>query len=310
MINRILIRVKVVQMMYNYLLTSNIKSQQEARDELQLSLDKSYELYHYYLLLIVELTRLQDLNLDEAKHKFLPTDEDLHPNTRFVDNWLAKQLEDDEQLQQFVKEHPFSWRDNEVFLRLLLNKVLNSNEYRTYMDMPATDNPSDCELWRQLLKNVIIPDDDFAEEVENRSIYWSSDDVDFMGQFAVKTLRRYEHGDKPALLPQYKNDDDRDFARQLFAMAIDQQEQNNELINRFITQGRWDADRIATFDRVVMLVAIAELKGFPSIPTTVTLNEYIELAKRYSTPASGAFVNGVLNAVVVHLKKTKEIIKN
>ena len=309
MINRILIRIKVVQMLYNYLLTRSIKSEAEARDELRESLDKSHELYNYLLLLMIDLTAQQDQVLYENKQKFMPSEEDLHPDMRFVNNWLVARLRDDESLMKFVADRKFTWRDNEVFLRLLLSKVTSSEEYKTYMAMPATDIDSDCEVWRQLLRKVILGDDDLLEEVENRSLYWSVEDLDLMGQFAVKTIARAQRGLEPLRFAQYKDEEDEQFGDKLFALALADQEESTKLIEDFLKRERWDIDRTALFDRVTMLVAIAELRSFPEIPTAVTLNEYIEIAKRFSTPHSGQFVNGVLNSILNHLRDTKQIVK-
>lgn len=309
MINRILIRIKVVQMLYNYLLTRNIKSEADARNELRESLDKSHELYNYLLLLMIDLTAQQDQVLYENKQKFMPTDEDLHPNMRFVNNWLVARLRDDEGLMKFVADHKFTWRDNEIFLRLLLSKVTSSEEYKTYMSMPATDIESDCELWRQLMRKIILVDDDLVEEVENRSIYWSDEDLDLMGQFAVKTITRAQRDIKPLRFAQFKDEEDEQFGDKLFALAIDGYDEAMGLIEEFLARERWDIERTALFDRVTMLVAIAELRAFPEIPTAVTLNEYIEIAKRFSTPHSGQFVNGVLNSVLNHLRYKGEIVK-
>jgi len=309
MINRILIRIKVVQMLYNYLLTRSIKSEAEARDELRESLDKSHELYNYLLLLMIDLTAQQDQVLYENKQKFMPSKEDLHPDMRFVNNWLVARLRDDESLMKFVADRKFTWRDNEVFLRLLLSKVTSSEEYKTYMAMPATDIDSDCEVWRQLLRKVILVDDDLLEEVENRSLYWSVEDLDLMGQFAVKTIARAQRGLEPLRFAQYKDEEDEQFGDKLFALALADQEESTKLIEDFLKRERWDIDRTALFDRVTMLVAIAELRSFPEIPTAVTLNEYIEIAKRFSTPHSGQFVNGVLNSILNHLRNTKQIVK-
>ena len=156
MINRVLIRIKVVQMLYNYMLTRNVKSLTMARDELQQSFDKSYELYNYLLKLIIDLTDLQDRYLDDAKHKYLPTQEDLNPNPKFIDNQLAEALRNNEQLQHYLSEHKLTWRDNELFLKLMLNKLLASSFYNEYMLSSNSDLESDCQLWRQFFKHIIL----------------------------------------------------------------------------------------------------------------------------------------------------------
>ncbi len=309
MINRILIRTKVVQMLYSYQLTKADKTLTKAKKELQASLDKSYELYNSLLQLIIDITDLQDRELDDAKHKFLPSSEDLNPNMRFVENQLVKWLRNSEELQNFVSDNKITWRDDELFLRLLLFKVTSSEEYKTYMAMEKTDFASDCEVWLQIMKKVILPDDDLLEHIENMSVYWSVDDLDIMGQFVLKTIRRIESGDKKPISPKYKDDEDSEFGEKLFSLAVQERAENDELINKFVRSERWDSGRIALMDRIIMCTALSEIKNFPSIPVNVTMNEYIELAKNFSTPHSGQFVNGILNAVVKSLREQGKIVK-
>lgn len=296
-------------MFYNYMLTHEVKSAAMARDELQQSFEKSYELYNYLLKLIIDVTDLQDRYLDEAKHKFLPSHEDLNPNPKFVDNELVEALRNNEQLQQYIKEHKLTWRDNELFLKLILNKIQNSSIYQEYMENSVSDLDSDCNLWRQLFKRLLIDDDDLLEELENQSVYWSSDDLDFMGQFVIKTIRRINDGEPNPIMPMYKDEEDSEFGDQLFATAISQKELNEATINHYIDTRNWDVERIALLDKAIMLVALAEVRSFEKIPTTVTLNEYIEIAKLYSAGSSPAFINGVLNAAIRDMKNQKVIMK-
>lgn len=309
MINRILIRTKVVQMLYSYQLTKTDKTITKAKKELQASLDKSYELYNSLLQLMIDLTDLQDRELDDAKHKFLPSNEDLNPNMRFVENQLVEWLRNSKKLQDFVNDNNITWRDDELFLRLLLFKVTGSEEYKTYMAMEKTDFASDCEVWLQIMKKVILPDDDLLEHIENMSVYWSVDDLDIMGQFVLKTIRRIEAGDKEPISPKYKDDEDSEFGEKLFSLAVQERAENDELINKYVRSERWDSGRIALMDRIIMCTALTEIKNFPSIPVNVTMNEYIELAKNFSTPHSGQFVNGILNAVVKSLREQGKVVK-
>lgn len=296
-------------MLYSYQLTKTDKTITKAKKELQASLDKSYELYNSLLQLMIDLTDLRDRELDDAKHKFLPSNEDLNPNMRFVENQLVEWLRNSKKLQDFVNDNNITWRDDELFLRLLLFKVTGSEEYKTYMAMEKTDFASDCEVWLQIMKKVILPDDDLLEHIENMSVYWSVDDLDIMGQFVLKTIRRIEAGDKEPISPKYKDDEDSEFGEKLFSLAVQERAENDELINKYVRSERWDSGRIALMDRIIMCTALTEIKNFPSIPVNVTMNEYIELAKNFSTPHSGQFVNGILNAVVKSLREQGKIVK-
>ena len=239
---------------------------------------------------IIDVTDLQERYLDDAKHKFLPSHEDLNPNPKFIDNELVQALRDNETLQHYIQEHKITWRDNELFLKLMLNKIQNSEIYQQYMEGDASDLDSDCNLWRQLFKRLLIDDDDLLEELENQSVYWSSDDLDFMGQFVIKTIKRVNDGDPNPIMPMFKDEEDSEFGDSLLNATIEQEDLNEATIERFIDRRNWDSERIALIDRVIMLVALAEVRSFEKIPTTVTLNEYIEIAKVYSSPSSAAFV--------------------
>ena len=309
MINRVLIRAKVVQMLYAYMVSKDSMTLTTAKKELTKSLDKSYELYNALLKLMIELTDVQDLRLDEAKHKFLPTEEDLNPNMRFVENEFVKRLRADQTLADFVDDKKINWRDDELFVRLFLDQILRSEEYQEYMEMPKTSLVRDGEVWYQLMKKVVLPDENLLEHLQSMSVYYTDDDLQIMGQFVMKTIRRFEDEEAQPILPQYKNDDDSKFGEQLFSKAVAEMEENNSYIDQFVKTEKWDVERIALMDRVVMCTALTEIRNYPSIPVNVSLNEYIELAKDYSTPRSGQFVNGILNAVVNKLRADKVIIK-
>lgn len=309
MINRVLIRTKVVQMLYSYMLTKDGKTFSDAKDELNESLDKSYELYNLLLQLMVDLTDIEELRLDEAKHKFLPTDEDLHPNTRFVDNELVDALRGIDALRNFLNDRKLTWRNDDVFLRLMLDKVRNSEEYKEYMAMPKTDFASDCNVWRQLMKKVLLPDADLLEQVEGMSVYCTDEDLDIMGQFVVKTIRRIEDGVKYPILPKYKDEEDSEFGEELFTKAFQLMDSNNKLIDSLVATDKWDTERLAFMDRLIMCIALAEIESFVKIPVNVSLNEYIEIAKMFSTARSGQFVNGILNSAVKELRQKGELIK-
>ena len=260
--------------------------------------------------LLIDLTHQQDLRLDEAKHKFLPSQEDLNPNTRFVDNELVKVLKSNTIFTDFVSQNNITWNDDLIFLRLMLDKLTHSEEYQTYMSMDKTDFASDCEFWYHALKKVILPDDDLLEALENKSVYWGIDDLEIMGQFVLKTIRKIEDNVSNPISPKYKDEEDEAFGDLLFSKTVAQMPQNNELIDQFVKTEKWDSERLALMDRIVMCAALTEIKEFDSIPVNVSLNEYIELAKNFSTPHSGQFVNGILNAVVKHLRSERKLIKN
>lgn len=309
MINRILIRIKVVQMVYSYLLTQKDTSLREALKTLMQSMDKSYELYHSLLYLPVELTRLQELQLDNAKHKYLPSEEDLNPNMKFVENRFVAKMQENPMMQEYMKAVPFSWSENEVFMRMILDRILNSEVYATYMAGGESDLAADCEFWRDVMRKEILSDENLAEILEEKSVFWN-DDLDVIGTFVLKTIKRFGEEGYNELLPQFKDDEDREYAEQLFLLSIENKERYMELLKQFVDKNSWDVDRLAFMDVVILLVALAEVEYVPSVPTKVTLNEYIEIAKYYSTAKSGQFVNGILNSIIIYLKKEGRLNKN
>ena len=310
MINRVLIRTKVVQNLYSYMLTRPERTLANALKDLESCLDKTYELYHYLMRLPVELTHIQEMRLDEARNKYMPTEEELNPNMKFVNNRLVAALAANEQLQQYATEHTVTWTDDPILLRLILDKVIKSDLYHDYMASEEDSMAADCLLWQQLMKQVILHDDNMADAIEQRSLFWTEDDMDMTVQFVCKTFRRIaEGGDEDVILPMFKDEEDSEFGKELFKATVTQMPQNNALIDELVQDSRWDKDRIVLMDRIIMCAALAEAQSFEKIPTAVTLNEYIELAKNFSTAVSGKFVNGILNNAVKQLRRAGKIMK-
>lgn len=285
-----------------------------ARNSLDYALDKAYELYNGLLLLAVEITRAQEEKLERAKEKFYPTDEDLHPNMRFVENKFVKALAENESFSDFVNDKKLTWETEVSLIENLRTLIIGSEEYQAYMALPGeTTFEQDCDLWRNLFKNIILPSDELAETLESRSIFWN-DDIHVMGTFVLKTIRRFAQskteGADIDLLPQFKDDEDRRFGPDLFMHAVNHYDEYKELVEKFVNTTRWDAERLAFMDIVIMVTAIAEIMAYPAIPLAVSLNEYIEIANAYSTPRSGAFINGILYSVINHLKEEGRLVKN
>ena len=284
----------------------------EARKSLGTSLDKAYELYHSLLQLMIDLTRTRELQLDEAKHKYLPTHDDLNPNTKFVENQFVRALAENADMKAYLEATPISWIDDQVTLRHLLDKIMESEIYKAYMADPVSDMEKDCELWYSLFKNVIADSDELAEALESQSVFWN-DDLAIMGSFVLKTIRRFAHAgddlDSVKLMPKYKDTEDERFGPRLFDFAVAHQQEYRALIDSRLEGSNWDPERLAFMDIVILETAIAELLNFPSIPTVVTVNEYTEIANYYSTLKSGQFVTGMLYGVINQLKADGTLVK-
>lgn len=284
------------------------------------SLWAARDLYFRLLALPVALTDLRDRQLDEARHKYLPTAEDRNPNLRFVENQLVQVLGRDEKLCKYCADNNLSWLEQDrTLLVSLLKDIMNSDLYKDYMMLPVSDFHTDTELWRNLMKHVILNNTNFLEEMESKSVFWN-DDLDIIGTFVLKTFKRFDEAltngtetsadSVEAVLPMFKDAEDERFGAELLADAINHKEEYRGLINRFIDPRQWDAERLALMDVVILLAAIAEVVRFPKIPTSVTVNEYIEICKSYSSPRNASFIHGVLGKVIASLKEEGRINKD
>lgn len=308
MINRVLIRLKIVQIVYAYYQNGG-KNLDTAEKELFFSLSKAYDLYNYLLLLMVEVTKQANKRLNAAKNKLVPTKEELFPNTKFVENRFIAQLEVNKQLLEFSNNQKKTWENEADFVKTLCDKILESDIYKEYMASETSSYEEDRELWRKLCKNIIFNNIELDQVLEDQSLYWN-DDKEIVDTFVLKTIKRFDekNGAKQELLPEFKDEEDQDFARRLFRRTILNADYYRHLISE--NTKNWDLDRVAFMDVVIMQIALAEILSFPNIPVSVSLNEYVEIAKLYSTPKSGGFINGTLDGIVNSLKKENKLTKN
>ncbi len=296
-------------------------SYENAREDLDTSLRRAYDLYHALLLLPVTLTDIQQRRFEKARQKYLPTEDDLNPNTCLTDNLFVKALRECGPLTEYVEEHaeadPSAWRDFDAAAGRILDLILGSRLYADYMAGRSGDFATDASFWRDVLRTIVFPSDELSELLENESVYWN-DDLAVMSTFVLKTIRRSystpdkedadgdttpDHFGKVVLLPMFMNSEDERFGAGLFELVVDNREKYRSYIDRFINPAVWDTERLAFMDIVVMLTAIAEIINYPTIPVPVTMNEYIEIANDYSTPKSGQFINGILFSIVQMLNE-------
>lgn len=308
MINRTLIRQKTVQVLYAYFLRQNATAN-AAEKELTFSLTKAYDLYHSLLLLLPELMYFASNRIEIRRGRQLPTEEDLNPNMRFVENQFLNQLAANNQLNDYKQNLRHLWSEQDEFVRRLFEKIEKSPLYADYMSQPFESYDADREFVRRLYKTFVVGNDELDELFEEQSLYWN-DDKTIVDTFVLKTIRQFEpaNGADQPLLPDYGNDDDRTFGVKLLRKAVDGYDAYSALIDAQLVN--WDKDRVAFMDRVIMVIALAELTGFPAIPVTVTLNEYVEVAKYYSTPKSAQFINGILDRITKALQGEGKLIKD
>ena len=308
MINRVLIRLKIVQIVYAYYQNGG-KNLDTAEKELFFSLSKAYDMYNYLLLLMVEITKQAQRKQSAAKSKLLPTAEELYPNTKFVENRFIAQLEVNKQLLEFSETQKKTWENESEFVKSLCEKIMDSDIYKEYMASETSSYEEDREVWRKIYKRIIFNNEELDQVLEDQSLYWN-DDKEIVDTFVLMTIKRFEeqNGAKQELLPEFKDEEDQDFARRLFRRTILNADYYRHLISE--NTRNWDLDRVAFMDVIIMQIALAEILSFPNIPVSVTLNEYVEIAKLYSTPKSGSFINGTLDGIVNLLKKDGKLTKN
>lgn len=308
MINRILIRIKVLQIIYAYYQNGN-KDLKTAEKELLFSLQKSYDLYHCFFLLLIDVTNLQERILDNRRHKYMPTEEEMNPNTRLIDNRFIAQLKENKQLQEQIAINGLSWSNDADFVKDVLDLILTSDIYREYLENKEDSYEVDKEFWRQVFKKIICTNEMIEEYLQDKSIYWN-DDIEIVETFTLKTIKKFEekNGANQPLLPMFKDEEDREFASLLFRKTLMNGVEYRERISQHMKN--WEAERTANIDLLIMQVALAEITTFPSIPVNVTLNEFIDIAKYYSTPKSGTFINGILDSIVTELKNEKLLFKD
>ncbi len=308
MINRVLIRLKIVQIVYAYYQNGG-KNLDTAEKELFFSLSKAYDLYNYLLLLMVEVTRHASKKLNAGKNKLIPTKEELFPNMKFVENRFIAQLEVNKMLLDFSESQKKTWDNEPEFVKSLCEKIMASDIYKEYMASETSSYEEDREVWRKLYKNIIFNNADLDQVLEDQSLYWN-DDKEIVDTFVLKTIKRFDekNGAKQELLPEFKDEEDQDFARRLFRRTILNADYYRHLISEHTRN--WDLDRVAFMDVIIMQIALAEILSFPNIPVSVSLNEYVEIAKLYSTNKSGGFINGTLDGIVNSLKNDNKLTKN
>ena len=308
MTSRRLIRIKVLQLLYAFSKKENTNLADIERDLIQ-SMEKSTDLYYTTLLLLTEIRHKACLKIDAARNRRLTSNIDLNPNVRFISNPIFDIIEKNKKFQNYVHNNLISWNDMQEAVLYFYNKLPEWPAYQKYMACETASFETHKQLVLDMFAELIIQDDIFFQTLEDRNIFWN-DDFELVLSIVYKTLWHIKENtteEDDIFYPVYKPLEDVEFARTLMRKAFNEYDKNIQLVDKFTYN--WELDRISDMDKLIMTCAIAELKNFPSIPVKVTLDEYIEISKTYSSPKSGAFINGVLDKAVAHLKETNEIVK-
>jgi len=300
MISRRLLRIKALMSLYAF----NRREDDDlakAEKELMFSIGKTYDLYHYLLLLVLEVNDIAENKIEQALHKKIPTPGDLNPNRRFIDNQVISQIRKNSAFKKYIFSSKLTWVNFSHIPRLLYNKMISWEVYDEYMNSEINNYQSDKKFIIRLITELFSESEDLLYSLEEQSIYWN-DDIEYVLVMIEKTLKKFkaDSGENTGLMPLFKNDEDEEFVKVLFRKTVLRTGEFSELIDSNTTN--WEVERIALMDILVMQLAITEVLEFPEIPVKVTLNEYIEIAKYYCTSKSSTFVNGILDNIVKEIR--------
>lgn len=306
MINRRHIRVKVMQSVYAILQS---KSDNLIKEEkfLYSSIDKMYHLYTIILRLMVEVRDMEKKHIELSRQKRLATPDELNPNTKFIDNQVFKMLFESVSLNEYIENNKLNcWYLDEDYVKEIWKLVKSSSFYTDYMKAQTSNFNEDRAFVISIFKNIIAPNEKLADYSEGQNTSWV-DDIPFVNTWVVKTLNQLKNGQLLILGKLYKDGDDKNFVLDLFRKTI----LNHTSFEKDVEDKtpNWDTERIAEIDMILIKMAICEFLKFPSIPARVTINEYIEISKDYSTNKSSFFINGVLDKILKEYEAGKRMNK-
>jgi N utilization substance protein B len=307
MFNRRQLRIKVLHILYAFHVDEG-GSVTDAHKLLQDSLEKTYDLYLLLLMLIGEFQDAAIERIEAGRMKKQPTPEDLHPNTKFVNNKPLRVIIKSKSIAKESANRKLSWGQERDLVKKLFKSLVASEEYSAYMENKERNFQHDRESLNRMFRKHIVNDEDLQDWIEEKSILWS-DDLDLVCSIILKTVKTIDEDSDDLLLSgMWKEEgDDRQFLEDLFSKTLDLSKEHDSRIET--AASNWDIDRIATMDLILLRMALAEARTFETIPLKVTMNEYIDLAKFYSTEKSGAFVNGVLDKLFTAMREDGTIVK-
>ncbi len=313
MLSRRHIRIKTLQALYQHFLNPAEAGVQKGTKDLRASIENIYELFLYEMKAVAEMRRIAEDRLETRKNRKLPSAEDLNPSLNFVENRFLQWLENDEEFQKEVEQNHIKFGDDRDILRRLFKKFEKEEEYQDYLAAPTVTLDDDKFIVKLLYGKYITTAESLHHFYEEKDKHWA-DDLDAAQMMVDRAIKKFkkEENSLPPLLKENSDTEngrhaDLDFAIVLFQKVIANSEKYEQWIHN--KSRNWETDRLALMDVILMKLALAEMTNFPQIPIKVTLNEYIELSKQYSTPKSANFINGVLDKLVAELKKSGEIRK-
>ena len=306
MINRRHIRVKVMQSVYA-MITANADDLVKEEKFLKHSIQKLLDLYVLQLQMLVEVQKLATQKLEISKKKHLATKEDLNPNTKFINNKVITTIAYSESISNHIENQKLNnWQIDDEYVKIIWEKLQQSNLYKNYMNSDVTSFKADKNFAQDFFTEIIAPEDKLAEYYEDQTISWL-DDIPFVNTWVLRTLGKVKESKSIVLKSIYKDEDDEKFVLDLFRKVMLNHTSFDDDISS--KTPNWETDRIADIDLILIKMAITEFLKFPSIPVRVTINEYIEISKDYSTNKSGYFINGVLDKLSKEYSENKRLHK-
>ncbi|MFK5879407.1 MAG: transcription antitermination factor NusB [Flavobacteriaceae bacterium] len=306
MINRRHIRVKVMQSVYALFQS---KSDNLTKEEkfLMRSIEEMGDLHALLLNLFVEVREMAEVKIEISKKKHLASSEDKKPNKKFINNLAIKAISESLSLANHLEDKKLNnWKSDSEFVRVILNTIQESDSYEAYMNSGKTSFNEDKSFVVDVFKNIIAPNEKLADYFEDINITWV-DDIPFVNTWILKELNNLKESKPYRLGKLYKDDEDKKFVIDLFRKVVLKHQEFDEVIND--KTPNWDAERISDIDLILIKMALSEFVYFPSIPTRVSMNEYIEISKDYSSQKSSFFINGVLDKILKEYNTEKKINK-
>lgn len=304
MLNRRILRIKAFKVLYSYAENPDL-TLKEALGNLDASCEATRDLYLYMLALIPALTGEAARRAEAARGKFNPTEEDLHPNLKFVRNGISALLENDPDFQRLLEKKKFSWEQNDAFIHGLFETLKTRPWFADYLAAEGQSLKADAALWKHVFEEEFEDNEDLAAILEDISIHWS-DDLPYVLNVCLRSLDAMGRSGRWEFPPLYQSDSmqaqgkdvqsDRVFVHSLLSAAYGRFQEYSDLVAASVS--KWDADRLYTTDTVLIVMGLSEAVTFPDIPVKVTINEYVEISKYYSTPKSRVFVNGLLDRLI------------
>ncbi len=311
MLSRRHLRIKVLQAVYAFFQNGNTDLS-KGEKQLLASVDKIHELIIYQLSFLIEIRDFAENRIEESKKKFFPTEEDLAPNLKFVHNRVLQQISDNRDFRKLHDKLKINWSDEQGMVRKGFLIMKDSNYYEKYKLSDEDSYEADADFLARVVKKTLTGYELLEDFYESKTIYWAFDAYHTANLVLMKHLKAMKESDDeytpiPDIIDSGGEDEDRDFMIGLFRKTILHSDEYAELIDE--KAKNWELDRIALMDIILIKMALAELLEFPSIPVKVTLNEYIDISKYYSSAKSKVFINGILDKLIVDLKEEKKIKK-